>query len=166
MKMFVRVLCVSCMVGSMFLAAGSASAAGAFKIGGGIYFEETTPGGHISIDIPVGEGSFMISPFADLFHKSELKLYSGGVNILMKKPAGESGQIYYGVGGGFSKVEVTDQGVSVSKTEAMANGVLGFEFSVSDRAAIFLQGKYIATFGDIKARNGAVTAGIAFGFGE
>jgi len=146
----------------MFLAAGSASAAGAFKIGAGMFFDNNTPGAHLSIDIPVGEGSFAISPFADIFHKSEQKIYGGGLNFLIKRPVGESSQWYAGVGGGFASVKT----LNGSSSGAMADVVVGLEFGVSEKAAIFSQGKWIGTFGGSSVRNFALQAGVSFGFGE
>ena len=186
MKMFLRILCVSFVVGSLFLWTGSVSAAGSFKIGGGMFFDNSIPGGHISIDIPVGEGSFVISPFADIFHKSETKLYGGGINALIKRPAGESSQFYIGGGGGLANVKIEVSAgtatVSASKTGAMANVVAGLEFGVGEKASIFAQGKWIGTFGgstnvnlagtatplpvDLSLRNFAIEAGVSFSFGE
>ena len=160
-KLFALVMAVACLA-----FAASANAAGMIKVGGGIYFDENPIGGMISVDIPVGEGGLAISPFGEVFYKDILKLYNGGVNVIMKRPAGENAKIYFGAGGGFSKVEIDLGIVSASSSEFMADGVAGIEFSVGESMAIFAQGKWIGTFGDAEARNFAAQAGIAFSFGE
>jgi hypothetical protein len=188
MRSFFKVLVVGCVAGFLIFAAGSADA-GSFKIGGGMFFDNNIPGAHLSVDIPVGEGSFAISPFADFFHKSESKIYGGGLNALIKKPAGESSTFYFGAGGGLAnvKVEASVPGAtaSASKTSAMANVVAGLEFGVSEKTSIFAQGKWIGTFGgsdatanvsvagttvtvpiDLQIKHFALEAGVAFSFGE
>ena len=188
MRSFFKVLVVGCVAGFLIFAAGSADA-GSFKIGGGMFFDNSIPGAHLSVDIPVGEGSFAISPFADIFHKSESKIYGGGLNALIRKPAGESSTFYIGAGGGLAsvKVEASAGGAtaSASKTSGMANVVAGLEFGVSEKAAIFAQGKWIGTFGgssttanvsvggttvavpiDLQIRHFALQAGVSFSFGE
>ena len=161
MKTFFKIAIALCVVG--LLSVSPAWAGGTFRIGGGVYFDETVPGGHLSIDIPVGGGKFAISPFADIFSKDILKIYGGGVNIMLKREAGEKSTVYFGAGGGVASVDVAKAG---SKTQSMGNAVVGLEFSVGEKASIFVQGKWIGTFGDYELRNFAGQAGVSFSFGE
>ncbi len=49
-------------VAILALSASSVWAQGAFRIGGGMYFDDNMPGGSIAVDIPIGEGNLAISP--------------------------------------------------------------------------------------------------------
>lgn len=122
---------------------------GSFKAGAGILFNNNEPGGGVSVDLSdAGPG---LSPFVDYFGNSGSRVVGGGLNVVAKRAGGAQSQLYIGVGGGIASVEVeeTSAGItgSASKTQAMADFVLGIEFDLHENVGGFLQVKWLGTFG-------------------
>ena len=166
---------------------GSPASAGSFKAGGGMFFNNNEPGGGISVDL--GDEGLALSPFVDYFGKSGSRFFGGGLNVVAKRAGGEQSQLYIGVGGGIASVDVEESSAgitgSASKTQAMADLVLGLEFDLHENIGGFLQVKWLGTFGggrvditgqvegrtvtipdaiDLELRNFATQAGITIGF--
>ena len=128
---------------------GTSHAERTLKLGAGMHLDENTPGVNAALDIPFGESVLGVSPFFDFFSKS-----GGGINLLVKKAEGKA-WVYVGIGGGFANLRSEgsyiaanqSQQVSASKTQSMANTVLGLEYWASERASIFAQVRGIALFG-------------------
>ena len=163
------------------------ASAGTFRAGGGMFFNDNEPGGSISVDL--GDKGMMLSPYVDLFGKSGSRIFGGGLNLVVKRSGGEQSQLYIGLGGGIASVrmEESSSGItgSASKTQAMADFVLGVEFDLRENVGGFVQVKWLGTFGggrvdirgqvegrtvtipdaiDLELRNFAVQAGITVGF--
>lgn len=160
---------------------------GSFKAGAGIFFNDNEPGGGVSVDL--GDAGLGFSPYVDYFGNSGLRVFGGGVNIVAKRAGGAQSQLYLGVGGGIASVEVeeTSAGItgSASKTQAMADFVLGIEFDLHENIGGFFQVKWLGTFGggrvditgqvdgrtvtipdaiNLELRNFAAQAGVSIGF--
>lgn len=197
MKRFFGIAVAICLAGLVLFGAGPAHAQKVLRIGAGIHFDENVPGVNIALDIPFGEAENAISPFADFFYNSRNQIYTGGLNLVVKKYVGAKGQVYFGGGGGVgylkSKTDYTTADtppttvqISASKTQGMADALFGVEYEATERAAIFVQARWIGLFGGssqandqgIKDANGnvvaadlavkafALQAGIAFHFGN
>lgn len=163
------------------------ASAGTLRAGGGMFFNDNEPGGSISVDL--GDKGMMLSPFVDFFGKSGSRIFGGGLNLVVKRSGGEQSQLYMGLGGGIASVrlEESSSGItgSASKTQAMADFVLGVEFDLHEDVGGFVQVKWLGTFGggrvditgqvegrtvtipdaiDLELRNFAVQAGITVGF--
>jgi len=149
MKQFFGFLMVVCCV--FTLTADARAEGGTFKIGGGMFFDNNIPGGNLSLDFPIGEGKLALSPFVDVFYKSESKLYDGGLNLLWNFGSGDSGNFYLGAGAGVGYVDigvgVPGASVSASKTQFAADVVAGFSFGSSESLSFYAQGKWIGVFG-------------------
>jgi len=166
---------VVCFVGMLFVSASPVKAREAtLKIGGGVLFKETQIGGNFQVDIPVAkEGKIVIAPFVDAYvSKSWIKVAGGGLNLLFKAQAGEGGKIYFGAGGGYGQARKRGE----EATGALLNGVLGGEFSASEKISIFIQARGLALLGGEKRDLGirqnldissvAIEAGFAFNVGN
>lgn len=158
MQALIRVLFALCF--TAMLTASDAWAQHALKLGAGIHLDEQTPGIGLAYDISASEGLVAFSPFVDFFSKSESRVFGGGLNLVVKRPAGENGIIYFGGGGGIGSVtskrefdvdigDTTDQSletVEASRTQAMVTLLFGLEFATTERASVFLQGKWIGMY--------------------
>ena len=158
MQAFFRVLFVICL--TVMLTTSTAWAQHALKLGAGVHFDEQTPGIGLAYDISASEGLVAFSPFIDFFSKSENRVFGGGLNLVVKRPTGEKGIIYFGGGGGVGSVsstrefdvdigETTDRSletVEASRTQAMVTVLAGLEFATTERASVFLQGKWIGMY--------------------
>lgn len=161
--------------------------AGTFRIGGGMFLNKNEPGGGVSVD--PGDGGMVLSPFVDYFGKSGSRYFGGGLNLVFKRAGGEESQLYMGLGGGIASVNVEESSAgitgSASKTQAMADLVLGVEFDLRENFGGFIQVKWLGTFGggrvditgsvdgrtvtipdeiNLELRNFAVQTGITVGF--
>lgn len=158
MQALFRVLFVICL--TVMLTTSTAWAQHALKLGAGVHFDEQTPGIGLAYDISASEGLVAFSPFIDFFTKSENRVFGGGLNLVVKRPTGEKGIIYFGGGGGIGSVtskrefdvdigETTDQSletVEASRTQAMVTVLAGLEFATTETASVFLQGKWIGMY--------------------
>ena len=158
MQALFRVLFVICL--TVMLTTSTARAQHALKLGAGVHFDEQTPGIGLAYDISASEGLVAFSPFIDFFTKSENRVFGGGLNLVVKRPAGEKGIIYFGGGGGIGSVtskrefdvdigDTTDRSletVEASRTQAMVTVLAGLEFATTEAASVFLQGKWIGMY--------------------
>jgi hypothetical protein len=165
MKRTIGIALALCLVATIFVYVSPASAREAtIKIGSGVYFDETQIGGNFQVDIPVAkEGKINISPFVDAYvSKKWTKIGGGGLNLLFKGGAGETGKIFFGIGGGFGQARLHGENAS----GALANALFGGEFSASEKISIFIQGRWLAVFGGLDARHFAIEGGLSFNVGE
>ena len=178
MKRMIGIALVVFLVGFVLYVSPASAREATVKVGGGIYFDESLIGGNFQVDIPVAkEGKVNISPFVDAYvSKSWFKVAGGGLNLLYKGQAGESGKIFFGAGGGIGQVRLQGE----NGTGGMANALLGGEFAASEKISIFIQGRWIAVFGgeakvssglftrtlDLDARHFAIEGGISFNVGN
>ncbi len=175
--------------------AGVAGAQGALKFGAGVHFDEKMPGVCASIDIPLGGSYYAFSPFAEAFFKGDNSVAGVGLNLMVKRPSGQKTLMYVAAGGGLGYVksvrdrsEVDDDGQQVfetleaSKSQILANALIGLEYASTERASIFVQAKWVGMFGggqtvvtlsngttttaDLDVKNLAVQVGVAFHLGD
>ncbi|MDE2998323.1 MAG: hypothetical protein OXU79_04505 [Gemmatimonadota bacterium] len=163
------------------------SSAGTFRVGGGMFFNKNEPGGGVSVDL--GDNGMMLSPYMDYFGRSGSRFFGGGLNLVAKRAGGEQSRLYLGLGGGIASVNVEESSAgitgSASKTQAMADLVLGVEFDLLETVGGFIQVKWLGTFGggrvditgsvegrtvtipneiNLELRNFAVQTGVTVGF--
>lgn len=123
------------------------------KVSGGILssaLDETLFGVTMSKDIPftLWNDNMAISPFVDVFYKSDHKLFDGGVNLIYNLGSGDGVNIYFGGGGGIVHESLDSErvrGDSSLMTGAISS-IAGIEFGSSDGLSFFLQGKWIYAF--------------------
>jgi len=126
------------------------------RLGAGVHLDENSPGVTAALDVPIGGSVFGVSPFFDFHSKSGSQVLGVGINVLIKKAEGNA-WVYLGRGGGYgsvrserdflSEVGTATQKVSTSKGQAMANAVFGVEYNATEKAAIFIQAKWLGFFG-------------------
>ena len=130
------------------------------RVGGGLIFDNTVPGGGAAVDIALTE-SIQISPFADYFHKNSTDIIPLGVNVKLTGPLGESDALFYvGVGGGMVRV---DTGTSVNKL--LIDAVGGIDYPATEKIYIYMEGRYMWAADDA-LNDVAAFAGIKFSVGE
>ena len=109
----------------------------------------SAPGGSLLLDYPVGKGDTFVSPFFDFFSKSGSSIFGAGLNLGLKRPAG-NGSVYFGGGGGYGRIKsegrVAGSVYSASRTQPVFNVFAGLEYNATERMGFFVQGKYIAFF--------------------
>jgi hypothetical protein len=160
------------------------------RLGAGVHLDENSPGVTAALDVPIGGSVFGVSPFFDFHSKSGSQVLGVGINVLIKKAEGKA-WVYLGGGGGYGSVRserdflsaagTATQKVSSSKGQAMADAVFGVEYNATEKAAIFIQAKWLGFFGgndqtvalpdgtsstvDLGIRNFAFHVGLSFRMG-
>ena len=154
------------------------------KIGGGAILDPTRMGGHISIDIPIGDTyPTYLSPFVEFYRKSGIDEIPAGVSLIYKAPFSDRyGTVFFGVGGGmlyargfplvdslfgtFIIDQTTGQIATGSSTEAMIAVLGGLRLDVADRVGAMVQGRWFRAFATGSTNNFALHAGLVFTLGE
>ena len=97
MKSMVVVFCLSMV--AMF---GRADAQLDVKIGGGALLDPTRGGGHLSIEVPIGDlYPTYLAPFVEYYRKSGISEIPAGVSLIYKAPLSDRyGTVFFGVAGG------------------------------------------------------------------
>ena len=115
--------------------------------------------------LPFGEAENALSPFTDFFFNSQNRIFTAGLNLVVKKYVGEKGQVYFGGGGGVGYVKSkstqtnstdtppTTIELSASKTQGMADALFGLEYEATERTATFVQVRWIGMFGGSSQAN-------------
>ena len=87
------------MMGAFF---GRADAQLDAKIGGGALFDPIRAGGHLSIEIPIGDlYPTYLAPFVEYYRKSGISEIPAGISLIYKAPLSDRyGTVFFGVGGG------------------------------------------------------------------
>jgi hypothetical protein len=128
------------------------------RLGGGVVFDGTVPGGGLAIDIPMGDRPIALSLGAEYYKKSGVTTIYAPVMGLYKTEAGESAQIYLGAGSGIR--------YSASSTKALAAGVGGLNFKVGEKIGLFAEISYYRVFVSGADNTIVGKAGISFSLGE
>ena len=81
---------------------GRADAQVDVKIGGGALLDPTRGGGHLSIEIPIGDlYPTYLAPFVEFYRKSGISEIPAGVSLVYKAPLSDRyGTVFFGVAGG------------------------------------------------------------------
>lgn len=154
------------------------------KVGGGLLLDNTRWGGHLSVDIPIGDTHpTYLSPFVEFyrsspgpnFHVNEIPI---GANLLYKAPFSEQyGVVFFGIGGGMflargTNIPIFDAGgnlidtVSSSATEPMITAGGGLTMDASDALGFFVQGRWFRAFTTGSKNEVSLHAGLSFRLGE
>ncbi len=136
------------------------------RLGGGVVFDGTVPGGGLAIDIPMGDRPIALSLGAEYYKKSGVTTIYAPVMGLYKTEAGESAQIYLGAGSGIGYSKISIAGVSASSTKALAAGVGGLNFKVGEKIGLFAEISYYREFVSGADNTIVGKAGISFSLGE
>ena len=116
----------------------SANAVLGLSVGGGFIPDGSRPGGLVQGHIGP------ITPFAEFFKKSGgATTVNLGVNLILDKTSVSVIHPYGGFGAGISR----SSGGGSSKARPMVNAVTGMNLKLSDAAGLFLQVKYLYSFG-------------------
>jgi len=161
MKTFMRVLMGVAVVA---LLVGQSEAQVEIKVGGGLILDNSRWGGHVSVDIPVGDTNpTFLSPFAEFYrtslgggaHINEMPI---GANLLYKAAFSEQyGVVYFGVGGGLFLARG-----AASATEPMVTAGGGLTVDVSETLGIFAQGRWFRAFTTGSKNDVSLHVGLSF----
>jgi len=146
---------------ALWIFPSSANAVLSFSVGGGFIPDGSRPGGLVQGHIGP------ITPFAEFFKKSGVTNVNLGVNLILDKTSVSVIHPYGGFGGGISR---SSDAVD-SKARTMVNAVTGVNLKLSDAAGLFLQVKYLYSFGsdsgltNLVVREFIIQGGLKFGIG-
>ena len=87
---------------SMVAMFGRADAQVDIKIGGGALLDPTRGGGHLSVEVPIGDlYPTYLAPFVEYYRKSGISEIPAGVSLIYKAPLSDHyGTMFFGVAGG------------------------------------------------------------------
>ena len=175
---------------------GRADAQVDVKVGGGALFDPTRGGGHLSIDIPIGDlYPTYLAPFVEYYRRTITLVATdktleteipAGVSLVYKAPLSDRyGTVFFGVAGGVLHtrgspiVEVlldgrvvyavdteTREVITETSTEALIAVAGGMRFDVSGSVGAFVQGRWFRAFASGTTNNFGVQAGLMFSLGE
>ena len=170
------------------LVSGSAPAdAIGIKAGGGLLFDPSRWGGHISVEIPISDDHpLALAPFFELYEKDGEKGMPIGISLLYRAPlTREVGTIYFGAGAGMLLLRGTTfqqfggGTLSGGSNNVMATAAGGLLFHLNESFGLFLQARWFMSMSDTTENeldlfyaapssksNFGVTLGIHFGSAE
>ena len=181
---------------SMVAFFGRADAQLDVKIGGGALLDPTRGGGHLSIEVPIGDlYPTYLAPFVEYYRRTitlaatdkTLKTeIPAGVSLVYKAPLSDRyGTVFFGVAGGVLHtrgspiVEILFDGTTVyaidtatgevvteTSTEALIAVAGGMRFDVSEGIGAFVQGRWFRAFASGTTNNFGIHAGLMFSLGE
>lgn len=181
MKIFMRVLMGLAVV---VLLTGRSEAQVDVKVGGGMLLDNSRWGGHLSVDIPIGDlHPTYLSPFVEFYrttpapgiHINEIPI---GASLLYKAPFSEQyGVVFFGVGGGLylargTSIDITNAAgnvidtISNSTTNAIVTAGGGLMVDVSDSMGFFVQGKWFRAFTSGSKNEVSLHVGLSFKLGD
>ncbi len=152
----ILVLCIA-----LLIFPSGANAVLGLSVGGGFIPDGSRPGGLVQGHIGP------ITPFAEFFKKPGVTNVNLGVNFILDKTSVSVIHPYGGFGGGVSRSSVS----GTSKARTMVNAVTGVNLKVSDAAGLFLQVKYLYSFGsdsgltNLVVREFIIQGGLKFNIG-
>ena len=109
----------------------------ALRAGGGMIFDGSQPGGHVSVILPFSSKPAGVMVSAEYYKKSGITTIPVAARGLYNLEAGKKADIYIGIGSGliYSKTEVGT--ISVSSTKALFSGVGGLKINSSESVGFF-----------------------------
>lgn len=174
---------------------GQADAQLDVKVGGGALFDPTRAGGHLSVEVPIGDlYPTYLAPFVEYYRRTitlaatdktlETEI-PAGVSLIYKAPLSDRyGTVFFGVAGGVLHtrgspiVEVfggrtvyavdtaTGEVVKETSTEALIAVAGGMRFDVAESVGAFVQGRWFRAFASGTTSNFGIHAGLMFSLGE
>lgn len=153
------------------------------KIGGGMIFEHTIPGGVLAIDVPIPHKPLAISFSADYFKGSGHTSVPVSIKGLFRTHLGPKTAVYLGVGGGvvYSKSEATSGATTTtgshlrakaavagshSSTDALAAAVAGLDVPISSNMGVFIEVSLDRALVSGAKNEVAAKGGVFFGLGH
>lgn len=163
------------------LFAGRADAQIEIKAAGGFLLDPVRWGGHLSVDIPVGDDyPTYLAPFVEVHRKSGYTAIPAGVSLLYKAPFTEEfGTAFFGIGTGLYRVsgpdvliDLDDMGnvvfvtVDRSSTQAMITAGGGVHIHLTESVGTFVHARWFRAFASGSRNEVSLMAGLSFRFGE
>ena len=165
MKLFMRVVMGLAVV---VLLVGQSEAQVDVKVGGGLLLDNSRWGGHVSVDIPIGDTHpTYLSPFFEFYRTNlgggaNLNEIPVGANLLYKAPFSEQyGVVYFGIGGGMFLARG-----AASANEPMVTAGGGLLLDASESLGIFVQGRWFRAFATGSKNEVSLHVGLSFKLGE
>ena len=109
----------------------------AIRAGGGLIFDGSQPGGHVSLILPFSDKPAGLMVAVDYYKKDGVTTVPISGRGLYNIPAGEKADIYLGVGSGFLYSKDDSNTTSNSSTKALISAVGGLKIKTSDKFGIF-----------------------------
>ena len=161
MKRLTLVLLVAVLSVAMF---ASADAQLALRAGGGMIFDGSQPGGHVSLILPFSDKPAGLMVAGEYYKKSGITTIPVSARGLYNLDAGESADIYLGLGTGiiYSKADLGI--VSTSSTKMLFSAVGGLKFNTSETFGFFGELSLERALTDGADNNLAGKAGVAITF--
>ncbi len=160
---------------------GRADAQVDVKAGGGLLFDPTRWGGHLSVEVPIGDTyPTYLASFVEFYRKDGVSEIPAGLGLTYKAPLSDRyGTVFFGVGGGILHARgfplliidpirgAIPSGETGSTTEAMIAVGGGVRFDVAGRMGVFVQGRWFRAFASGGFPNNfALHTGLKFSLGE
>ena len=152
-------LCVS-------FAASQADAGAKIRVGGGMIFDGSIPGGGVAVDIPMSDKPYGITLSTEYYKKSGVTLMPVRIMAMFMTPAGEKADFYLGAGSGLYYTKVKILAASASTTKALGTAVAGINFKASESFGIYIEGGIDRALTSGASNDIGARAGISFGVGE
>lgn len=163
---------------ALVLLVGQSDAQVEVKAAGGLLLDPSRWGGHVSVDIPIGDTyPTFLSPFVEFYRKSGINAIPVGLNLLYKAPFSEEyGMIYFGAGGGLYRVsgtitlrDLSGNPIATIKdtsNQGMITVLGGLQIDFSDAVGVFAQGRWFRAFASGAKYEVAAMVGLNFKLGE
>jgi len=121
------------------------------KVGGGAVLKPspTRWGGHVSFELPLSDDHpTYIAPFLDFYRKAGVSHMPVGAAIIYRAPFSDYwGTVYFASGGGLQRVS----GSGLASTEAIVTVAAGLSVGLTERTAVFVQGRWFRSFAEASA---------------
>lgn len=160
---------------------GRADAQIEIKAAGGFLLDPVRWGGHLSVDIPIGDDyPTYLAPFVEVYRRSGYTAIPAGVSLLYKAPfTQEFGTAFFGAGAGVYRlsgpdfeIDIDDAGNLIlvttnrSSTEAMISAAGGVHLHFTEAFGGFVQVRWFRAFASGSRNEVSLIAGLSFRFGE
>lgn len=160
---------------------GRADAQVEIKAAGGFLLDPVRWGGHLSVDIPIGDDyPTYLSPFIEVHRKSGFTAIPAGVSLLYKAPFTEEfGTVFFGVGTGLYRVSGPDFDIEIdelgnvvlvpvhrSTTQAIVTAGGGVHINLTESLGTFVNARWFRAFASGSRNEVSLMAGLSFRFGE
>ena len=143
------------------------------KVGGGTLFDPSRLGGHLSIEIPLGDDyPTYLAPYVELYRKDKINEIPIGAILLYKAPLSDLiGTVFFGVGGGVLLArgptwDIPGLGTfKISATEGIISAGGGLRIDVQERIGIFVQARWFKAFASGSKNQVSAQIGLHFDIG-
>ncbi|MCZ6635122.1 MAG: hypothetical protein O7G87_17120 [bacterium] len=143
------------------------------KVGGGALFDPVRWGGHLSIELPLGDTyPTYLAPYVEFYSKDQINEIPIGATLLYKAPFSDLvGTVFFGVGGGVLLARsptLTIPGIGtfkISETQGIISAGGGLRIDIQERIGIFAQARWFKAFAPGSKNQVSVHIGLHFDVG-